>query len=206
VAPDPLQDAWQSQPQPALDADQIVREFRRGQQRFAATIFWRDVSEVGLSLVLIPVWVVMGVRLALPWTWYLAIPGLLWIAAFMTANRMRKRKRRAGTAEPLVRGVESSLAEVEHQIWLLRNVHWWYLLPLSIPILAFFGQVFWQVPGAAVWESAVATCFGAAIVAGIFAWIYRLNQAAVRTTLEPRRRELASMLRGLTDEPSSGDP
>jgi hypothetical protein len=142
----------------------------------------------------------MGVRLALPWTWYPAIPGLLWIAAFMTADRMRQRKRQAGPADSLVRGVESSLAEVEHQIWLLRNVHWWYLLPLTIPILAFFVQVFWQVPGAAVWESAVATSFGAAIVGGVFAWIYRLNQAAVRATLEPRRQELASMLKGLTED------
>ena len=41
--------------------------------------------------------------------------------------------------------MESSLAQVEHQIWLLRNVFWWYLLPLALATLAFFGQVAWQV-------------------------------------------------------------
>ena len=29
--------------------------------------------------------------------------------------------------QPLVRCVEESLAQVEHQIWLLRNVGWWVL-------------------------------------------------------------------------------
>ena len=142
--PDPLQEAWQSQPQPAIDADRLVREFRRGEQQFAAMIFWRDVREVGVSLVLLPVWVAMGVGIGLPWTWYLVMPGIVWIAAFMTADRMRQRRRRALPGEPLVRGVESSLAEVEHQIWLLRNVHWWYLLPLAVPMLAFFAHTFWQ--------------------------------------------------------------
>src|SRR4051812_28248762 len=110
--PDPLQEAWQSQPPPAIDADQLVREFRRGQQQFAAMIFWRDVREVGVSLILLPVWVGMGVGLGLPWTWYLMIPGLVWIAAFMTIDRIHQRRGRALPGDPLVRGVESSLADV----------------------------------------------------------------------------------------------
>src|SRR4051794_14562102 len=120
--PDPLQEAWQSQPQPAVDTDRLVREFRQGQEKFEAVIRWRDAREVGVSLVLLPVWVAMGVGIGLPWTWYLMIPGIVWIAVFMTADQMRQRRRRAGPDAPLVRGVESALAEVEHQIWLLRNV------------------------------------------------------------------------------------
>src|SRR4051795_3405369 len=127
--PDPLQEAWQSQSQPAIDTDQLVREFRRGQQGFEAMIFWRDVREVGVCLLLLPVWVGMGVGIGLPWTWYLVMPGIVWIAAFMTADRMRQGRRRALPGESLVRGVQGSLAEVEHQIWLLRNVQWWYLMP-----------------------------------------------------------------------------
>src|SRR6476469_8289378 len=101
MTPDPLQEAWQAQPQPAVDADQLVREFRRGQQRFAAMIFWRDVREVGFCLLTLPVWVGMGVGMGLPWTWYLVMPGLLWIAAFMTIDRMRQRRRRALPGDPL---------------------------------------------------------------------------------------------------------
>jgi len=198
---DPLQQAWQSQPDPALDADRLVREFRRGQQQFTATIFWRDVREVGISLLLLPVWVGMGVGIGLPWTWYLVMPGLLWVAAFMTADRLRQRRRRARPGDPLVRGVESSLAEVEHQIWLLRNVLWWYQLPLAVPMLVFIAQTFWRASRGNVWEMAISTSFMTAVVGGVNAWIYWINQKAVRSTLEPRRRELAAMLRGLSDEP-----
>ena len=198
---DPLQEAWQSQPLPKVDADQLVREFRRGQQRFAAMIFWRDVREVGVSLLLLPVWVGMGVGMGLPWTWYLMMPGIVWIAAFMTADRMLQQRRRALPGDPLVRGVESSLAEVEHQIWLLRNVHWWYLLPLAVPMLAFFAHTFWRVSRGNLWEAAVATSFATVVVGGVYTWIFWINQKAVRSTLEPRRQELRSLLRSLSDEP-----
>jgi hypothetical protein len=164
-------------------------------------IFWRDVREVGVSLVLLPIWVAMGLGMGLPWTWYLVIPGLVWIAVFMTADRMRQRRRRAGPGDPLVRGVKSALAEVEHQIWLLRNVLWWYLMPVAVPMPAFFFQLFWQRSRGNVWEAAIAMSFGTVIVGGVFAWIYWINQNAVRSTLEPRRQELAAMLKSLSDEP-----
>jgi hypothetical protein len=203
--PDPLQEAWQSQSQPAIDTDQLVREFHRGQQQFAAMIFWRDVREVGVCLLLLPVWVGMGVGIGLPWTWYLVMPGIVWIAAFMTTDRMRQNRRRPLPGDPLVRGVESSLAEVEHQIWLLRNVHWWYLLPLAVPMLAFFAHIFWKLSRGNVWEAAIATTFISVIVGGVYTWIHWINQKAVSSTLEPRRQELTSMLWSLSDEspPSS---
>jgi hypothetical protein len=200
TTPDPLQEAWQSQPLPPVDADQLIREFRRGQQQFAAMIFRRDALEVGVCLLLLPIWVGMGVRIGLPWTWYLIMPGIAWIAAFMTIDRRRQGRRRAPPGDPLVRSVESSLAEVEHQIWLLRNVHWWYLLPLAVPMLAFFAHIFWQLSRGNVWEAAIATSFITVVVVGINAWLYWINQVAVRSTLEPRRRELASMLQSLSDE------
>ena len=198
---DPLQQAWQSQPDPALDTDRLVQEFRRSELQFATMIFMRDVREVGICLVLLPVWVGMGVGIGLPWSWYLVIPGLLWIAGFMTADRMRQRRRRAGPGDPLVRGVESSLADVVHQIWLLRNVFWWYQLPLAVPMLAFFALIFWQLSRGNVWEMTVATSLAVVIVGGFNGWIYWINQKAVRSTLEPRRQELAAMLRSLSDAP-----
>jgi hypothetical protein len=201
VTLDPLQQAWQSQPDPALDTDRLVQEFRRSELQFATMIFMRDVREVGICLVLLPVWVGMGVGIGLPWSWYLVIPGLLWIAGFMTADRMRQRRRRAGPGDPLVRGVESSLADVVHQIWLLRNVFWWYQLPLAVPMLAFFALIFWQLSRGNVWEMTVATSLAVVIVGGFNGWIYWINQKAVRSTLEPRRQELAAMLRSLSDAP-----
>jgi hypothetical protein len=95
--------------------------------------------------------------------------------------------------------VEESLAQVEHQIWLLRNVGWWGLLPFAVPAMAFFGHIYWLAGGG--WEAAGAMAGVAAVVGLILVWVYRLNQAAVRNELEPRRRELQALLAGLQSPP-----
>lgn len=200
---DPLRQAWQApgnHPQLRMDMEQVMSNVCRDQQAFASIIFWRDVREVGVSLVLIPVWIVMGVALKLPWAWYLVIPGLVWIAAFMLIDRRRQRRKRPERAESLRRHVEDSLAEVEHQIWLLRNVFWWYLVPMALPMFAFFAQVSWRVRHLGGWEAVFGFALMAGFVSAVFAFVYWLNRVAVRTGLEPRRAELARILGDLQAE------
>ena len=200
--PDPIKPTWQAQPQPAIDGERLLAEVRRDQRSFAATLFWRDVREVGLSLLMIPLWVYLGAALALPWTWYLMLPVLVWFPGFLLADRVRHPRRPPDPGEPLVRCVEESLAQVEHQIWLLRNVGWWGVLPFAVPAAAFLGHVYW-LSAAGGWLAAVAMGGVAAVVGVILAWVYRLNQVAVRDVLEPRRRELQALLAGLGDQVSS---
>jgi hypothetical protein len=200
--PDDIKDIWQNQTTHtplAVDAGLVLKEIQHSERQFATTIFWRDVREVGTSLVLIPVWLVLGVKNSLPWTWYLAIPALLWIAGFMLVDRRRHRPKPAEHSEPLRACVERSLAEVEHQIRLLRNVFWWYLLPLALPMFAFFAQVSWKEPLGG-WLSAVAFVVLCGIVSGVFALVYWLNLTAIRTQLEPRREELEKLLGSLKEE------
>jgi hypothetical protein len=200
--PDDLKRAWQgqtSQTRLMIDAERLLEEVRRNEASFNATIFWRDVREVGTSLLMVPVWLYLGLRYSLPWTWYLTVPALLWIAGYMLADRMRQKRQPPDPGEPLRRRVESSLAQVEHQVWLLRNVHWWYLLPLALPILAFFGQGAWQERSGG-WWTALAASAAVAVVVSVFSGIFWLNQWAVRSGLEPRRRELETILLSLEDE------
>ena len=154
--PDNFKQAWQtqsSQTRLTIDAELLLKEVRRNQQCFTAMIFWRDVREVGTALLLVPLWLYLGVKHSLPWTWYLTVPALLWVAGYMLADRMRHKRQPPEPGEPLRQRVESSLAQVEHQIWLLRNVLWWYLLPLALSILAFFGQVAWQERSGGWWTA-----------------------------------------------------
>ena len=58
---------------------------------------------------------------------------------------MRHKRKPSEPGDPLLESVKESLTQVEHQIWLLRNVFWWYLLPFTISILAFFAHVTWLV-------------------------------------------------------------
>ena len=141
--PDNLKQAWQtqtSQTRLTMDTEISLEDVRRKQQCFMAGIFWRDVREVGLSLLMVPMWIYLGVKHSSPWTWYSTVPALLWIAGYMLVDRMHHKRHSPEPGEPLRQRVESSLAEVEHQIGLLRNVLWWGLLPLILSFLAFLAK------------------------------------------------------------------
>jgi hypothetical protein len=200
--PDNFKQAWQTQASQScltIDVEPLLKEVRRNQRYFAAIIFWRDVREVGMSLLLVPLFIYLGVKLSLPWTWYLTVPALVWFAGFMFADRMRHRRQPPEPGEPLRQHVESSLAQVEHQIWLLRNVFWWGLLPAGLSVVALFGQVAWLTRSGG-WPMALVIAGLAAVAVSILAYLYSLNQNAVHSELEPRREELEALLLSLNDE------
>lgn len=201
--PDDFKRAWQtqtSQTRLTIDAELLLREVRRNQQHFAACIFWRDVREIGVGIVMVPLWVYLGFTMALPWTWFLTVPALAWVVAFMLVDRVRQRRQSPAASESLRQTVESSLAEVEHQIWLLRNVFWWYILPPLLSIFAFVAQGFWELRFGG-WAAVLAMALVLATVAITLAAVYYVNQHAVRTSLMPRRQELETLLMSLKDEP-----
>lgn len=202
MEPEDFKQAWQAptaQRRLTIDVNLLLQEVRRNQQRFETMIFWRDVREVGTGLLLIPVWIGMGWKLAMPWTWYLTLPGLFWIVGFMLVDRCRQRRRPNEAGEPLRQHVEHSLAQVQHQVWLLSNVFWWYLLPLALPMFAFFVQGAWE-NRADGWLTVLTLALVTGIVGAVFAFIYLLNRSAVRSGLTPRLLELEALLQSLRDE------
>lgn len=206
--PEEMKQAWQVQATPGglrVDAGILREELRQSRRRFAATIFWRDVREVGVCLVLIPVWIYLGLDRSCDWTWYLMVPALLWIAGYLLADRMRSRRRPLDPGEPLRRHVEITMEQLDRQIRLLRTVFWWYLLPIILAMAAYLGHDAWQGRTGGWWMMAAASevsGMGVAVMIGV----YWLNQYVVRTDLEPRRHELESMLASLEDErPAAGE-
>jgi hypothetical protein len=197
MQPDKYQQAWQahsSQTRVTVDADLLLREVQRNRRDFRAMIFLRDFREVVVGLVLIPVWFYLGIKMSLPWTWWLTVPVLVWMAGFVLVYRKRHMPKPSEPDEPLLPCVKTSLTEVEAQIWLLRNVFWWYLLPPSISISAFFVQSGWSVR-ALGWLLALAFVVVLEVMLVVlYGGIYFLNQYAVRSQLEPRRRELLALL------------
>ncbi len=206
MEPDAFQKAWQVQSTETritIDVDLLRKEVQRQQQDFRTIVFWRDFREVGVALVMIPVWFYLGARNSSPWSWYLTVPVLVWIAGFMLVYRKRYQSRPSEPGEPLLVCVGKSLAEVEAQIWLLRNILWWYLLPPTLSIMAFFVHVTWR--SASGWgEFVVGTLVCGLVLLLVYGAIYLLNQYAVRAQLEPRRQELLALQAGLEDDSNRG--
>ena len=201
--PEKLQQAWQSQPggsQIHIDADVLIREVRRNQHSFKATIFWRDLREISAAVVVLVVVsldvVFRGVRQN--WPWLLMCVGAAFVAGYILFDRRRQRRNAPHYEGALMSHIEQSLRDVEHQIWLLKNVFWWYLLPLALGAL---------IPNFYFFATSLATRGLHAILGpfirnnvilfAIFYGAYLLNQFAVRRGLEPRRQELLATRRSL---------
>ncbi len=199
-----MKQVWQSQPPAArkLSGQLLLQQVQRNQRSFNAMILLRDVREVGVGILMVPVWIFLGVHWHLPWTWYLAVPGIVFVAGFMVVDRWRRKPATSSADEPLVATTTRSLAEVNHQIWLLRNIFWWYILPLLAPAVLFLIHVAWKTRNQG-WNAVIVLVFTAAVFAIVNVFVYWLNQRAVRKELEPRRQELEVLLASLRDEATS---
>ncbi len=103
--------------------------------------------------------------------------------------------------------IKRSIDQSNHQIWLLRNIFWWYLLPPGIGMAVVLSYVLYLVlqdgllSRAHVWEVLYLT--GVAVLVALTFWgVYLLNQRAVRNELLPRKQELEELLEtyALTDQ------
>jgi hypothetical protein len=86
---------------------------------------------------------------------------------------------------------------MEHQIWLLRNVFWWYLLAPAAAMGAFFAHLTW-LTWSGGWSARLLMAGIAAIIALVLWGVYGLNQNCVRKELEPRRAELLDLIANLS--------
>jgi hypothetical protein len=204
--PDNYQQAWQahsSHKRVTINADLLLKEVERNQRKFRAEIFWRDYREIGAAILALMLWFYLGDRWSSPWTWYLTVPVLVWMAGFMLMYRVRHKQKPSKPDEPLLQCLKRSLTDVEDQIWLLRNVFWWYLLPPGISLLAFLVHVTWLK--SEDWLDALSDVNIFIILEVIAVWyfLYWATQHTVRSHLEPRCQELLTLLTSLRDETTS---
>lgn len=187
-----------------IDSDMLIREVKRNKEAFESTIFWRDFREVAVSIIMVGVFL-YGAFKSKDNIWVagaLVVVALacLYVAVFFLVDRRLQRKKEARHTDPLLACIESSLMQVNHQIWLLKNVFWWYLLPpgagIALVFIAINVELFRVLPAKLVLPGCL---FGMLFVVLIFVGVYWLNQFAVRKGLIPRKEELEAMLKNIAN-------
>jgi CubicO group peptidase (beta-lactamase class C family) len=190
-----LQKAWRSQDAGAkvtINTAALMKEVRRNQGQFRGTIFWRDVREVGVAAFLTWLFLHWGIR-DHNWSLYPVAFGCFFVGAFIVVDRLIQHQRRPMMNDSLHGCIESSLTHINHQIWLLKNVFWWYLLPIESGLGIFIANQVWRERHAGL--PVMIGLLAYVLFCGVTCWgIYWLNQFAVRKNLEPRRQELETLL------------
>jgi hypothetical protein len=198
---DELQKQWQSQPgglKIRIDADVLLKEVQRNKESFESSVFWSDVREIGISLALVPIFIYFALTMHV-WTLYLPALACVFLPAFMIIDRTIQKKKLPNLSDSLTGCIEISLAQVEHQTWLLKNVFWWYLLPFIIGVSIFWVHVGWLARDAGgTGLLFIGGCFALLFVVSV--GVYYLNQWAVRKELLPRKQELEQLLRSLQND------
>ncbi len=194
-----LQRAWQSQDAGAkvtINSDVLLKEVRRNQQHFRRMIFLRDAREVVVCYAMTVYFSWQGLKTA-DWTQFLVAFSCFGVGTFMLVDRYIQHGRQPAKNDSLQSCIEGSLLQVNHQIWLLRNVFWWYLLPLLAGLVISTGVFIWNSRNEGT-SAMFILAFAFIFVFGLTFWfVYWLNQRAVRKQLEPRRQELETLLAGL---------
>jgi phosphoglycerol transferase MdoB-like AlkP superfamily enzyme len=193
---DDFQKTWQSQPEARVRVapEVLLAELRRNQRNFKLTIFWRDFREVLAAAAMTVFFAYQGFDKG--WSWFLLAGACLWVGGFILVDRYRRRGRAARFGDSLLGCVGASLEDVEHQIWLLRNVLWWYILPLAIGMAIVVISMAIQ-PDDMPWFRWIGIGVIGVVLAATNVFVYWLNQWAVRRHLEPRRQELLAVRESL---------
>jgi len=203
--PDKYQQAWQtysSQTRVTVDADAFLNAVQRKQREMRLELLIGECSEIGTSLLMLPVQIYMGVRMALPWTWYLMVLASIWSIGITVVGRSRHTRKPNVPGEPLLKSVTESLAGVEQLIEWTRNHFWRVELPTAVAMLAFLCQLAW-LDARDTWNIIGPALGLMLMVVALDGTIYFMNQRVLRTQHEPQRQELLALLTSLSDETTS---
>lgn len=175
VVENPVQKLWQDQPVEGIKMS--VEEIRRCAGKFESRIRRRNIREYVASLIAVGLFVYFLLS-SHDWlsraTYLLFIAAMLWIVIAL---------HRKGSATTMPGGVDTRTglrlyrAELERQYQVVKDVWWWYLAPLVPGFVVYTIGHAIQAPKPAAWAG---LAFMDLVVAGMFVWIWRMNQKAAR--------------------------
>ena len=196
---DELQARWQAhdhEGQLNIDSDALLEEVRRNQRDFETRMWRRDLVEVTAAVLVTFVFGTLAVLMD-QWSLVLGAAGSLIVGIFLVFDRLKQRRQRTTVADSLPSAIDASIDQVQHQIWLLRNILWWYLMPLVPGPVAILVSTSRQSLGTGLAEQLVIAFVG--LICLLAFWcVYWLNQREIARNLEPRRMELEELRASLS--------
>ena len=193
---DELQDKWQSQENSAsinIEMDLLLREVKRNQKNFKAIIKGRDTLEVSVGFILTALFLCIGFGGKMRGFVFAAIM-CFGVSMFFIIDRYLQKRNAHKSTDSVVSCAESSLCEVNHQVWLLKNVFWWYLLPLGAGIVIAFLHTLWMARDVVTTNVVIGSVLYFIFCIWLYRYIYNLNQKAIVDELLPRQIELQEIL------------
>lgn len=107
-------------------------------------------------------------------------------------HRTRMCHTEVGVDRPVTAVLRAQIRKLDDQINLLEGILWWYVAPIAIGcILVVAGLRGWS------WFTVIYTL----AVVGLGAGVHRMNRRCARNDFRARRRELASMLESMGEQP-----
>lgn len=197
---DELQEIWKSQDtRIAVRSALLLTSIRDKQKRHMRSIWLRNLRE-GWVTILVAIYLTWTVetdaesRLQL-WAFYLAMGILLGVGGFRVIDNYRQKRRTAQFEDSSLSFVECSLQNINHRIWLLENIFWWWILPVAVAGILVIAQIIMLVGLQPTLFLNVGVAAG--IVCVILGVLYWGNRWTAQKYWLPRKMELEAILSAL---------
>ncbi len=194
-----LQKTWQSQQDSfelTIDSDLLLKEVKRNYRHFALDVLKCDKQDI-FAGIFCSVCFVCASSFLNAWFFLLLVPVCLYASLFLLIDRTIQKGRQVKPSESLDSYIQASLSQLDHRIWLVKNVDRLYLLPYGLSFACVYACMLWEITRVGctivwVWVF-IGGGFPLFIAFAIIA-IYRANQKCLRKELLPRRQELVQLL------------
>lgn len=190
---DELRELWSATPVPPVKSTEVLAMVEKRMKRFDRMVFMRNLRECAASLVVSGVFLAMALKSHEPWQrageWIIVISGL--VTAF-TLVRYGRSGKPLDAGRSLTEYVGELMKRYDQQIWLLRNVKYWYLLPMYVGLLMLTGGMLLQQSraGAMKWP----TLAMPVVYTAVFGWIWWLNEVSAAGKLRNCKEKLLRMM------------
>ena len=203
---DDMKTSWQDHNESLADDrfDELANDVKARTERLESGLWWRDFIETAAAA-LVVIAIVFFLLINGRSTPSVMMAGIIisLLAAVEIVVVMQWTRRRDSRPQPdasMKEFAEAEIARLDRQITMLQRVTWWYSLPLLSGVgVTLYGALLLapQMPWLNWWGFVLA--FAICLVWATNA-IYRANKHAVQTELLPIRDQLATELKGLSDD------